>query len=503
MKRKIVFVGLVFLFLFVIYSFSTVSSALSFEAEGSTFDFGDIDDRLLEYTIVCYGSFGDDGSLRALYIYTSDTEPVVERYSSSNPELGVMFNNGCLLIRKYLGRSVDFIELTGRSSCGTIEELKGDYKVVYNNFDIKDKEGNTFFDKVITSVTNKFELNLTVTPTEKTENVPVVITSQWYRLDKINSSLKIFTDNQLNDEFLYIPVVDNPLPVEGRFGKIEVNKDNEGNNIYRYVYNVYKNGTYEFRLFNHGNLEDVIYKTIVIDNIVPRQDTVNNYVNGVFDPTPFLAYEYVSDSEIYITTQKFFINELIDLQCFWAKDIDIKADFNNSDKWTKVENPRSFHDELSQQDVYQFYFSVKNDNFDADGTYYVKFYNVFLDKWTWSSINICFEDILKVDGSLLFKYVSFFRERFGFLVYPFDLSINILNKIKNVNFVEPAFSVPDIYEPVTKVKIISSVNFNFNDLLENEVFKNVHDIYLIVVDVIIIFALVMLLKNKIMGVFDK
>lgn len=171
-------------------------------------------------------------------------------------------------------------------------------------------------------------------------------------------------------------------------------------------------------------------------------------------------------------------------------------------KWTKVDT-RVFKDEISGEDVYQFYFSVKNDNFDADGMYYVKFYNVFLDKWTSASIQINFNDILAIDGSWLFKYVSFFRERFGFLTYPFELAINVLNRVKNINFQEPAFDIPEVNEPFTHQKLIGATHFSFNTLLENEVFRNIHNIYLIVVDVIIVFALVNLLKHKIMGVFEK
>ncbi len=215
----------------------------------------------------------------------------------------------------------------------------------------------------------------------------------------------------------------------------------------------------------------------------------------------FCGYEYVSDSEIYITTQKFFLHELIDLQCYYAKDIEEK-DIDDMSKWTKVDT-RIFKDELTGEDTYQFYFSVKNDEFDGDGTYYVKFYNVFLDKWTISSIKINFNDILAIDGSWLFKYVKFFRERFGFLVYPFDLAINVLNRVKNIKFDEPCFDIPDLKEPFTNQKLISATHFSFNDLLENEVFNNIHNIYLIVVDVIIVFALVNLLKNKIMGVVEK
>ena len=51
--------------------------------------------------------------------------------------------------------------------------------------------------------------------------------------------------------------------------------------------------------------------------------------------------------------------------------------------------------------------------------------------------------------------------------------------------------------------LIGATHFSFNTLLENEVFRNIHNIYLVVVDVIIVFALVNLLKHKIMGVFEK
>ncbi len=191
------------------------------------------------------------------------------------------------------------------------------------------------------------------------------------------------------------------------------------------------------------------------------------------------------------------------MKCFYAKDIDIKKDFNNSDVWTEVLNPLDSSEDIGEDEKREFYFSVKNDEFDADGIYYVKFYNSDLDKWTYSSIEIDFDKILMVDGSILFKYVNFFKERFGFLVYPFDLAINVLNKIKNVKFEEPSFDIPDLKEPFTQQKLISATHFNFNDLLKNEVMKNIHDIYLVVVDAIIIFALVNLLKNKIMEVFDK
>ena len=91
---------------------------------------------------------------------------------------------------------------------------------------------------------------------------------------------------------------------------------------------------------------------------------------------------------------------------------------------------------------------------------------------------------------------DWFTDRLGFLGYPVELFVDILNRILNINFADPVINIPDIPEPFTGELLIHSTTFNFNDLLENDVLKTVHDIYLILVDAVIIFALVNLAKNK-------
>lgn len=98
---------------------------------------------------------------------------------------------------------------------------------------------------------------------------------------------------------------------------------------------------------------------------------------------------------------------------------------------------------------------------------------------------------------------SWFSERLGFLWAPFQLLLDILDKILHINFSEPSFSIPDIYEPFTNQMIISSQDFNFNDLLENTSIKTVHDIYLILVDAFIVFNLYKLAQEKLEEVFTK
>lgn len=91
---------------------------------------------------------------------------------------------------------------------------------------------------------------------------------------------------------------------------------------------------------------------------------------------------------------------------------------------------------------------------------------------------------------------DWFSDRLGFLFYPFELVIDILNKIANINFSDPVINIPDINEPFTGNKLISATTFDFNSLLSNSILKNIHDIYLIGVDAVIVIALENLAKRK-------
>ena len=91
---------------------------------------------------------------------------------------------------------------------------------------------------------------------------------------------------------------------------------------------------------------------------------------------------------------------------------------------------------------------------------------------------------------------NWFSDRLGFLFYPFELIMDILDKIVNINFSDPVIHIPDINEPFTNNKLISAATFDFNSLLSNSILKNIHDIYLVGVDVVIVISLVNLAKRK-------
>ena len=183
-------------------------------------------------------------------------------------------------------------------------------------------------------------------------------------------------------------------------------------------------------------------------------------------------------------------------------------DLDNEALWHDVDI-RAFNDSLTNKATMQFYFSVSNEDFTGDGTYFVRFYNKGTKEYTYSTAEIIFKNIIEYHkqqsgvNDRLQQFIDFFKERFGFLTYPFELIVNVLQKISTVKFEEPKFSIPDIEEPFTHTKMVSATDFSFDSLLKDEVFKNIHNIYLILVDAVIVFALVNLAKNKIMGVFEK
>ena len=60
-------------------------------------------------------------------------------------------------------------------------------------------------------------------------------------------------------------------------------------------------------------------------------------------------------------------------------------------------------------------------------------------------------------------------------------------------------SFPDL--KLFDVVLINGFSFDFNTVLVNETFKNVYDIYLICVDVVLILGLVVLCKNTFVDIF--
>lgn len=273
-----------------------------------------------------------------------------------------------------------------------------------------------------------------------------------------------------------------------------------GKDLFRFYLKILNNGDYYFKFIETETGEEN-YISLTVTNIyhVTDQENINNYIDGIFRPTPFLTYDFISDEEIFIYTQKFSGEEILKLDCDYSTDME---------NWTRCEI-QSIHDLQNNIDNYRFYFNCYE-----DGNYYVRFYNQITGEYTFSSIHVLFEEILKYeksignwdnnsDNSKFSNLVQYFKDRFGFLTYPFEFIIDLFTRISKIEVnEEPIIHIPELRDPFFNYKILDATDFNFNDLIkENTIFKTIHNLYLMSVDVILIISFIALSKRKIEEVF--
>lgn len=83
---------------------------------------------------------------------------------------------------------------------------------------------------------------------------------------------------------------------------------------------------------------------------------------------------------------------------------------------------------------------------------------------------------------------SYFGDTFGILYYPFELLIDFLNRISTISesgtavLSVPAFNIDFMGYHAT---LFEAFTFDFNSILTNDTYKNIHNIYLTVVDIIL------------------
>lgn len=97
---------------------------------------------------------------------------------------------------------------------------------------------------------------------------------------------------------------------------------------------------------------------------------------------------------------------------------------------------------------------------------------------------------------------DYFSDRFGILYYPIDLIIDFLTRVVNISSSigdNCVLTIPDfkLFDTV----LLRSFTFDFNTIIENETFKNIYNIYLVVMDVILSLMLINFAKNTFAEVF--
>lgn len=274
------------------------------------------------------------------------------------------------------------------------------------------------------------------------------------------------------------------------------------NNItkFRFNYKIYKNGCYYFKFLNKETNEDY-YLSYNITNIVKNSSNSGFTESGI--PQPFCTYERVGD-EFVIKTQSFSADDMQRFRCFYTK-----SPGDNYSSWDEM-SMGSSNNTLTGETEYYFFFTVPKDS--EDCIYYFVFYDNNSHQYGSPSSMNCYFDKMNQYADSLYPTVSeknsrfndllkYFKERFGFLTYPFEFLVNFANRIFNINYSEPIIHIPELREPVNGNIIFNGLDFNFNSLLDNNTFVYIYNIYLVAIDFIIVVLFIFLCKKEIEEVF--
>lgn len=99
---------------------------------------------------------------------------------------------------------------------------------------------------------------------------------------------------------------------------------------------------------------------------------------------------------------------------------------------------------------------------------------------------------------------SWLGDRFGILYFPIEIVLDFLNRIGSMSVnSDYILHIPDVGIDFfgNKLIFISSFDYDFNSLLTNDTFRNLHTIYLTIVDVILYLCLIVLSYNTFVDVF--
>lgn len=302
-------------------------------------------------------------------------------------------------------------------------------------------------------------------------------------------------------------------------------KEINGKKYTRFYYKLFANGTYTFKLTIYRNIgvdKDQFekYEVIKTFDITSYEEIIDKNGNDTVSATPFIT-AYSDGDRLRFSTQTFYektkqhiSNSDIETERYIAYYIDEES-YNvfgdNYQSWILMDIVREGYDFSVKTSPYHFETDFPYEDIN-DGD---KFYFVFYDEKLGCFSNVTTyvveskTDIYMTSQNITFnndkfqRLYDFFYNHFGFLMYPLEFVINLLNRVLNINYSEPILSIPTLYIPGTNNKIFNGYEFNFNSLLENKAVANIYNIYLVAVDFCIVIALVIHAKKVAEEVFTK
>lgn len=349
---------------------------------------------------------------------------------------------------------------------------------IYSNFDLKTSDGDIY-----NKAFSDFSIDLSTT--ENTNN-PITAYSNYFNYDDA-SKYKCYISTNAKDWDL--------------MNYETFNNTETGSVQFRFNYKIFENGTYYFKLFNTETNKEK-YITYIVTNIL--KNSSNSGINDLGIPQPFCTYERVGD-EFIIKTQNFDLEDMQKYKCLYTNDSS-NLDYST---WSEM-NMGTINNIKLNTTEYYFYFTVPTDS--ENCMYYFVFYDYKQNAYGYPSSLTCDFDYMneycdKIQGVLdeeknrFQELLNFFKERFGFLTYPFEFIADLFNRILNIDYGEPIIRIPKLYIPGSEQKIFDGYEYNFNNVLENNVISNIYNIYLVAVDFILVIGVVVLSYDTIMEVF--
>mgnify|MGYP001031969437 CR=1 FL=1 len=360
--------------------------------------------------------------------------------------------------------------------------MTGGFYITKSTFDVKDSSGNIYFKANSSLDIYSYKIELS---TNSKTNAPLVAYSNYFNYsDAQKYKCYISTDGK-NWTLMNYETFNDTV---------------NGTTKFRFNYKIYENGCYYFKFLNIEANEDY-YLSYNVTNIIKNSSNSGFTDSGI--PQPFLTYERINDKFV-IKTQSFTSEDMQKYRCFYTNNF-----IGDYSLWNEM-SMGSFNNTLTGDTEYYFFFTVPTDS--EDCIYYSVFYDSSLKEYgSPSSLNCFFDEMnrysdslsptISEKGSKFEELLKYFKERFGFLTYPFEFLVNFFKRILNINYSEPIIHIPELREPFSNSVIFNGLDFNFNSLLINSTFFYLYNIYLIAVDFIIIVLFIFLCKKEIEEVF--
>jgi len=289
----------------------------------------------------------------------------------------------------------------------------------------------------------------------------------------------------------------------------------EGKTYIRFYYKLFANDTYvlKLRIFDENYNAYEVEKTFTINSYEEIVD-----INGTdsVPATPFIT-AYADSDIIRFSTQTFKERVTLDImgevdtlryKAFYIDDEAYQLFGDNYEDWILMDVGYKEYDKVIEGYPYYFKTEFSFDNLENGDKFYFIFYDNKLGCFSPVTTYILEskEDLYTISQNITFnndkfqRIYDFFNDHFGFLTYPFEFIINLLNLILNINFEEPILHFPQIINPINDEVIFNGFDFNFNSILEYKGIAYFYNIYLIAVDFILVVAFVIGCKNTLEGV---